>query len=128
MRPAKQGWRRFAGQRASAVLNPYRPGRPRPTTYAEATATAAKQGGEAEAGSTRLWDTIPAKKFTCFRHVSADGLAQNSEAVLPKLPVRKGDQALEPTVASTTRPSGPSRPATGRRPQRSLRRCPATTS
>ncbi len=43
----------------------------------------------------RFWNEVLAPKFTRFRHVLVGGLTYHSEAVLPKLPVKAGDRALD---------------------------------
>jgi len=52
----------------------------------------------AQAGDTdfvKFWNEILAPKFIKFRHVLVDGLTHHSEAVFPKLPVKKGDRVLD---------------------------------
>lgn len=43
----------------------------------------------------KFWNEVLAPKFIRFKHVLVDGLTQHSEAIFPKLPVRKGDRVLD---------------------------------
>ncbi|SEM28163.1 Ubiquinone/menaquinone biosynthesis C-methylase UbiE [Roseovarius azorensis] len=43
----------------------------------------------------KFWNEVLAPKFIRFRHILVDGLTHHSEAVFPKLPVRKGDRVLD---------------------------------
>ena len=43
----------------------------------------------------RFWNEVLAPKFIRFRHILVDGLTHHSEAVFPKLPVKKGDRVLD---------------------------------
>ncbi len=52
----------------------------------------------AEAGDSefvQFWNEVLAPKFIRFRHILVDGLTRHSEAVFPRLPVRKGDRVLD---------------------------------
>jgi len=42
-----------------------------------------------------FWNDVLAPKFIKFKHVLVDSLTQHSEAVLPSLPVNKGDRVLD---------------------------------
>lgn len=43
----------------------------------------------------KFWNEVLAPKFIRFKHILVDGLTQHSEAIFPKLPVRKGDRVLD---------------------------------
>ncbi|MCA8879201.1 MAG: class I SAM-dependent methyltransferase [Rhodobacteraceae bacterium] len=43
----------------------------------------------------RFWNDVLGPKFIRFKHVLVDGLSRHSAACLPKLPVRRGDAALD---------------------------------
>lgn len=43
----------------------------------------------------RFWNEVLVPKFIRFRHILVDGLTHHSEAVFPKLPVKKGDRVLD---------------------------------
>ena len=43
----------------------------------------------------RFWNEVLGPKFNRFRHILVGGLTHHSEAIFPKLPVRKGDRVLD---------------------------------
>jgi ubiquinone/menaquinone biosynthesis C-methylase UbiE len=43
----------------------------------------------------QFWNDVLAPKFIRFKHVLVDGLSKHSEAILPTLPVHKGDRVLD---------------------------------
>jgi ubiquinone/menaquinone biosynthesis C-methylase UbiE len=59
------------------------------TFFAEADTPAA------DSEYVQFWNEVLGPKFNRFRHILVGGLTQHSEAVFPKLPVHKGDRAVD---------------------------------
>ncbi len=57
--------------------------------------TAPATTGQEDTEFVRFWNEVLAPKFIRFRHILVDGLTHHSAAILPKLPVRRGDRVLD---------------------------------
>ena len=42
----------------------------------------------------KFWNTVLEPKFTKYRHILQGGLSRHSAAVLPTLPIKKGDVSV----------------------------------